>query len=231
VTAHFDTEPAPDVLFRVARKPEVWAWTDLQYTGQGRWDDPQKSYRVLYASTSALGAYLEKLSQFRPDLKLLAEFGKIRANDRGAPSTAPAGTLPGGWRARHLLGKGLTDGVNAPLVAVGKAQSLATLRTALAPEAEGLGIREIDAGVIRLDLSAEFRRLTQAISRFIFEQRGRSGAQYGGIVYLSQHADDVTNCALFERGDFPVTNLERLEVELDNDNFLRACELHGITPS
>jgi hypothetical protein len=102
VSLRFDTEPAPDVLFRVARKPDVWKWTDLKYTGQGRWDDPEGCYRVLYASTSAFGAYLEKLAQFRPDLELLAELGTIRANDRMAPKTAPAGTLPSGWRARRL---------------------------------------------------------------------------------------------------------------------------------
>ena len=152
MTVRFDTEPAPDVVFRVARKPDVWAWTDLQYTGQGRWDDPQKAYRVLYSSTTPFGAYLEKLAQFRPDLELLAEFGRIRSNDRGAVMTAPAGMLPAGWRARHLLGKGVTDGVRQPLVAVGKARSLASLRTALAALAVDLGIPEIDAGMIRLDV-------------------------------------------------------------------------------
>ena len=38
----------------------------------------------------------------------------------------------------------------------------------------------------------------------------------------------MVNCALFERGSFPVTNLERREVDLDDEDFLRACELHQI---
>jgi hypothetical protein len=170
VNPRFDTEPAPDIVFRVARKPDVWTWTDPQYTGRGRYDDLFHSYRVLYTSTTAFGAYLEKLAQFRPDPRLLAALGDIQENDPAAPKTAPAGTLPAGWRARHILGKGLTDGVREPLVAVGKARSLATLRRALASVAESLGIKEIDAGVIRLDYSVEFRVLTQAISSYVHIQ-------------------------------------------------------------
>ena len=228
----FDTETAPDVVYRVARGPDVWQWTDLKYAGQGRWDDPAGSYRVLYACASPFGAYLEKLAQFRPDLELLAALGDIRNNDRSAPRTAPAGTLPAGWRARHVLGKGLSDGVKRPLVAVGRARSLASIRIALAAVAGRLGIAEIDAGVIRLDVSPEFRRLTQAISRFIYELGSRGVPRFAGIFYLSQHADDVANCAVFERDlPFPVTHLERSEIELDDEDFLRACELHGIMPS
>jgi hypothetical protein len=231
-TLRFDTEPAPDILYRVARGPDVWMWTDLKYAGHGRWDDPEGSYRVLYASTSAFGAYLEKLAQFRPDLELVAEFARVRENDRSAPKTAPAGRLPVGWRARHLLGKGLTDGVNEPLVAVGRARSLAALRLALADVAERLGVADIDAGVIRLDLSVEFLQFTQTISRFIYERTRRGIPRYAGILYLSQHADDVVNCAVFERGEaFPVTHLERSAIEIDDEDFLKACELHGVTPS
>jgi hypothetical protein len=131
VIPRFDTEPAPDLVFRIARKPDVWRWTDLEYAGHGRWDDPEGSYRVLYACASAFGAYLEKLAQFRPDLELVVALGNIRDNDRSAPRTVRAGTLPAGWRARHLLGKGLTDGVEEPLVAVGRARNLATLRSTL----------------------------------------------------------------------------------------------------
>jgi hypothetical protein len=227
----FDVEPAPDIVFRVARKPDVWRWTEPEHCGQGRWDDFAHSYRVLYASATAFGAYLEKLAQFRPDLEMLAAFGRIRDNDRSAPKTAPAGNLPGGWRTRHLLGKGLTDGVKEPLVAVGRARSLATIRRELASVAGSLGIKEIDAGVIRLDYSPHFRVLTQSISTYIFIQSRRSSPRYAGLLYLSQHADDVTNCALFERDQpFPVTHLERSEIGLEDEDFRRACELHGIVP-
>jgi hypothetical protein len=175
---------------------------------------------------------LEKLAQFRPDLELLAELAKIRPNDRTAPKTGPAGVVPTGWRARHVLGKGLTDGVSEPLVTVGKARSLATIRAAMAAVAVRLGIEEIDAGVIRVEPSVEFRRLTQAISRFVYERKSHGLPRFAGILYLSQHADDVVNYAIFERsGPFPVTHLERSEIALEDEDFLRACELHGLAPS
>jgi hypothetical protein len=149
-----------------------------------------------------------------------------------APKTAPAGTLPSGWRARHILGKGLTDGVSEPLAAVGKARSLATLRVALASLAARLEVAEIDAGVIRLDFSVGFRQLTQAISRLLYELTSRGVPRFAGIFYLSQHADDVGNCAIFERDSpLPVTHLERSEIEMDDEDFIRACELHGIAPA
>jgi len=207
-------------------------WTDLKFAGHGRWDDPDGSYRVLYASTTPFGVYLEKLAQFRPDLELLATCATIRETGRSARKWASAGALPSGWRARYTLGKGLTDGVSQPLVAVARARSLATLRVALAGVARSLDITEVDAGVIRLDLSVKFLRFTQAISRFIYEQARNDTPCFAGIFYLSQHADDVANCAVFERdGLFPVTHLERSSVEIDDEDFLKACALHGITPS
>jgi hypothetical protein len=131
-----------------------------------------------------------------------------------------------------MLGKGVTDGVRQPLVVVGKARSLATLRVVMAPMAERLRIKDIDAGVIRLDISAEFRNLTQAISRFIYESESRRTPRFAGIVYLSRYADDITNCALFERGaEVPVSHLERSEIEVDDEDFVLACELLGIRVS
>jgi hypothetical protein len=42
----------------------------------------------------------------------------------------------------------------------------------------------------------------------------------------------VANCAIFERDrPFPVTHLGRSEIEVDDEDLLRACELHGIAPS
>ena len=94
MSARFDTEQAPDLVFRVARKPDVWQWINPKYAGHGRWDDPRASTASSMSRTSAFGAYLEKLAQFRPDLELLAALGNIRSNDRSAPRTAPAGHFP-----------------------------------------------------------------------------------------------------------------------------------------
>ena len=117
------------------------------------------------------------------------------------------------------------------MVAIGRARSLAILRKAAAPVAEQLGIIEIDAGVIRVDYSAEFLQLTQAMSRLVYGLRSRGVPSFSGIYYFSQYADDVANCAIFEHDrPFPVTHLERRDIDMDDEDFLRACELHGIAP-
>jgi hypothetical protein len=54
------------------------------------------------------------------------------------------------------------------------------------------------------------------------------------VFYLSRYGNDVRNCAIFERSEsahFPVTHVERSEIELDDQDFRQACRLHGITPA
>ena len=70
-----------EAVYRVGRQPDPWAWPDWSQaspdgTFGNRWDDPLAIYRVLYASSQALGALVETLSRFRPDL------GRISAGSR-----------------------------------------------------------------------------------------------------------------------------------------------------
>jgi hypothetical protein len=43
-----------------------------------RYDDPEASYRVLYASSHRVGAFVETLARFRPELEALAELEQDR---------------------------------------------------------------------------------------------------------------------------------------------------------
>ena len=76
---------APDgPVFRLARAPDPWSWPDwsqanVDGTCANRWDDPESTYRVLYASSTRFGGFLETLSRFRPDLTVTAEL----QGDRG----------------------------------------------------------------------------------------------------------------------------------------------------
>jgi hypothetical protein len=231
MTREFDTRTVSGVLFRVGRRPDVWAWTDWAFAGatgifDGRWDDPRGRYRVLYTSDSRLGAFLEVLAPFRPDLELLAELKRIRVNDRTGRRTRPAGRIPARWRDDRIVGRGVPDGVTGVLVVVGAARSLATLRRALARMARGFGLKDLDAAAIRLSAP---RRFTQEVSRLIYEQADTAEAPFAGIFYLSRYGDDVTDCALFERGEpFPVTSLERSDISGDDADFLAACEMLGL---
>jgi hypothetical protein len=230
----FDTTAAPSTLFRVGRVPDVWHWTDWRFAGRDgtfgcRWDDPQGRYRVLYAGGSRLGAFLEALAQFRPDLRMLAACAEIEEEeDDEAPLTGPAGVVSSGWRTRRLLGSGVSDGVQRPLVAVGGATSISVLRGELAALALQCGIDDLDAATIRLSAP---RRFTQRVSRFIYEQVPEDGLPYAGIFYLSRYGDDVANYGVFERGDaFPITSIGRSGITQDDADFVHACKLLGIRP-
>ncbi len=116
-------------VYRLARVPDPWAWPDWsQATADGtfgnRWDDPEGTYRVLYASSSRLGALIETLARFRPDLVVVAGLDEIDGG--GAPIAA--GTVPDEWLAHRLLAVAELTGVYAD---IGAAASLAVLRSRL----------------------------------------------------------------------------------------------------
>ena len=78
---------APDgPLYRIARPPNPWAWPDWANAGSdgafgNRWDDPEGVYRVLYASSSRLGTFMEVLARFRPDPHIFQELSEIEDGD------------------------------------------------------------------------------------------------------------------------------------------------------
>lgn len=177
-------------LYRLGRQPDPWAWPDWSYAGPdgtfgNRYDDPEASYRVLYASSQRIGAFLETLARFRPDLEVLAELEQIEGDDE------PPSAVPRAWLDKRMLGEATVEG---RFVDVGDSGSLSTLRVALAASAIRYGLDEIDAATIRLRAPRTF---TQDMSRFVYEQRDDRGA-FAGIRYRSRLGDDVHNWALFE---------------------------------
>ncbi len=70
--------------------PDPWAVPDWASAGPNgtfgnRFDDPDATYRVLYASTQKLGCFLETLARFRLDPKLMAELAEIDEEDDHFP--------------------------------------------------------------------------------------------------------------------------------------------------
>jgi RES domain len=173
-------------LYRLGRQPDPWAWPDWSYAGPdgtfgNRYDDPEASYRVLYASSQRTGTFLETLARFRPDLDVLAELEQIEGDDEPSPP------VPHAWLDNRLLGEATLEGQFAD---VGDTTSLATIRSALAASAIRYGLDEIDAATIRLRAPRAF---TQEVSRFVYEQ-----GPFVGIRYRSRLGDDVLNWAIFE---------------------------------
>jgi RES domain len=207
-------------LYRLGRHPDPWAWPDWSYaapdgTFGNRYDDPAGSYRVLYASSQRVGAFLETLARFRPDLEVIAELDRIEGDDE-APRAVPRT-----WLARRLVGEATVEG---RFVDVGDAVSLATLRTALAASAIHHGLDEIDAATIRLRAPRAF---TQQVSRHAYEQ-----GSFAGIRYRSRLGDDILNWAIFEpapNGQMPLVARTSAEIDADDPDLSAALALLDLT--
>jgi RES domain-containing protein len=211
----FETKQPPSEIFRVGRKPDPWQPPDWSRANQdgtfgNRFDDPQGTYRVLYAATQELSCYLETLARFRPDFELLAELGEIEGED----DFFPIGEVPTEWCDGRLLGSASAEGDYADIYAAGW---VAFLRRKLAGECLRLGVREIDAAVLQ---SASPRRISQLASLRVYE-RGLSG-----IYYRSRFGHNMENWALFE--PFRVTPTAARPIAVDNAILSEALRILGL---
>jgi hypothetical protein len=191
---------AVGTLHRVARRPDAWDWPDWAYarddgTFGNRFDDPLGEYRVLYAGQPRVGAFAETLARFRPDLELAAECALI-AGEPGDADFAPAlapGLVPLEWCATRAVGTARHDGAFAD---IGRSESVAHLRTALAGRALHYGFDDLDAGELRRRAPRAF---TQEISRHVFVHgRDPAGRPLAGLRYQSRLGDELVNWAIFE---------------------------------
>jgi hypothetical protein len=184
----------------VARGLDPWTWPDWNYAHEdrtfgSRFDDPRGEYRVLYASSQREGAFAETLARFRVDLHVAAEQQAIDgdAEDAGYPEPLAGGVVPAEWIETRVLGTARHSG---GFVDLGHSDSLAHLRTVLADRVLHHGLDDLDAGDVRRRAP---RRLTQEISRYLFEHgRDDHGAAVAGVRYLSRLGDDLVNWAIFE---------------------------------
>jgi len=215
-----------ETVYRVGRRPDPWAWPDWSQaspdgTFGNRWDDPLGSYRVLYASSQELGALVETLARFRPDLEVIAGLHEIDGDD----DAWPAGAVPRSWLRDRTLGAGALNGAYAD---VGDARSIAFIREELAPRAIHHGLDEIDAATLRLRAPRIF---TQEVSRRVYECRSERGEPFRGIRYRSRLGDQFVNWAVFEvpAGDpEPLTVVDVRPMAPDTPGVLEALDLLGL---
>jgi hypothetical protein len=176
-------------LYRLGRQPDPLAWPDWAYAGPdgtfgNRYDDPEASYRVLYASSQRIGTSLETLARFRPDLEVLAELEQIDGDDEPPPG------VPRAWLETRMVGKATPGTIRR------------RRRRTLARHAPNSARRERDSLRARRDRRGDHRlraprAFTQQVSRFIYEQRENRGA-FVGIRYRSRLGDEIVNWAVFE---------------------------------
>jgi hypothetical protein len=118
---------------------------------------------VLYASSQRLGPFLETLARFRRDLAIDAEYALIEPDERDdAFPTLDGGLIPTDWREKRYIG---TASHGGRFVDIGRSESLAHLRSALAARLLHYGLDDLDAGAIR----RAPRPFTQELSRYVFE--------------------------------------------------------------
>ena len=208
----------PRTLYRLGREPDPWAPPDWAYAGEdgtfgNRFDDPRGTYRVLYASSSRLGCFLETLARFRVDVALAAALAEIS----GADDHVPLGVVPREWRLGRAMGAADAAGIFA---AIGSSESLATLRAALASTIVELGFDDVDAAAIR---SSVPRAFTQAVSRYVFDT-----GRFDGVNYRSRYGDEVENWAVFE--PFTAIHPQALpqSVDLLDADFIAALATHRL---
>lgn len=228
------TAPVPRIsgsarrVHRVGRRPDPWAWTPWQYAPfNGRWDDPDATYRVIYTGASLYGCLLEVLAIFRPDPKLLTLYAELEEvdNDSAYPNQ-PAGTVPSSWVARREVGVATLTGRH---VQVAIADTIAWLRSRVPHLLVRHGIGDLDGGTIR---AAQPRAFTRDLSRWLYEFHDENGV-LAGIAFESRHGSGLRLWATFERhGDDAVsrhlTHRSQEPLSESDRTLRRALEHHGL---
>lgn len=220
----------PARLYRIGRAPDPWAWPDWSYaaadgTFGNRFDDPESAYRVLYAASDRLGAYVEVLARFRPDPHVRDALEAIRGDD---PRALPPGSLDVSWLARRRMGEATVAGRFAD---IGHSESLAKLRADLGRHVVQYGLVDLDGAAIRLRAP---RRFTQVISRHVYAHREPKGRRFTGIAYTSRLGDEFRLWAIFEpaapRAAAALLRAKQSKALARKDpDFRRALEIHGLT--
>jgi hypothetical protein len=185
-----------------------------------RWDDPAGIYRVLYACSQRVGAFVETLARYRPDLKVVAGLAEIDGPEDGLPP----GVVPLSWLDTRACGDATCEGSFAD---IGEGRSLAILRMALASRAVYYGFTDIDGAIIR---SSAPRGFTQEISRFVYESND-AGRRFTGIRYLSRLGNEFVNWAIFEPPPYvasPIQSVSSSPIQMGDADLAGAVRILGI---
>lgn len=220
---------APERVYRVARRPDAFALPSWEHASNddgtfgGRYDDPRGEYRVLYVSRSRVGAFCETLAPMRPSLDVLTGIEAVVRE--GAPVDPSRFALPAEWAANRVVGEAASAGAFAD---VGHSTTIERLRGELGTVAPEMGLDEFDAATIRLSSP---RRLTQLVSRLVYEETDEDGSpRFAGVAYRSRLGDDLSNVAIFERPEstLPLTDSTSAEISPDDTDLTAALALLGL---
>jgi hypothetical protein len=198
----------PGQVWRVGRRPNPWAWTPWQYAGHagrfaGRWDDPNGSFRTVYAGRDLLSCLLEVLARFRADPLLAEDLSGIDEDveDAARHPTLPPGTVPLSWLAARQASTALLTG---RYCMVTDKESLPTLRAEFLSAALRFGLADLDAAALRLSAPRVF---TQRIAAWLYDLHDDCADLLDGVQFESRHGDRLVLFGVFERDeDGPVSS-------------------------
>jgi hypothetical protein len=179
--------PSAGGVFRLAIEPDrAPRPADTRVLQPGRFDDPERLYRVVYMAASLLGCLLEKLNGFREHEATMA----LLLNVADVIDTRPVRSMvTEGWIAVHRL-HGIECQRELMFIDVHDARTHAELNTWLDIQAALYDTRGpdcfVDFGTIQL-AGADGRRITQAISRGVYERL----QSIDGLAYRSRLEPDI----------------------------------------
>ncbi len=211
-----DAVPPTDPFYRIARSPDVTQYPPWRVCGKGRFDDPKREFRVLYAAEDRLGCFVETLEQFSSPLALLEEL-------RDTPSVFLAddilrqGVVPKRWHLERWIGR-FQPCTGQKWLDLRATRTHRFLRVSLARTLANLGAANLDFS----DILSRRRDITQAIARWAYEHG------YQGIAYKSRIDSSLDCWAVFEGAEvMPAGHAE--EILRDDEDLLRAVDLLLLT--
>jgi hypothetical protein len=180
--------------------------------GGGRFDDPEREFRLLYTAAQRRGPFVETLAPFRPSLEILARMQRVASSEEPLPRTP----VPAHWYRRHavarlrlLPGQHWLD-LRAP-------QTRETLRAELAATLLTLRLSDLDLSRVL----GPGRTLTQTIARWAYEHG------YAGLAYHSRLDHTLTLWAIFERAAFEPVGLPE-PITPDDPDLVATARLFGL---
>jgi hypothetical protein len=206
-------------------EPAPW-----DHVGNNRFDDPRGDFRVVYCATERAAAFGETLARYRRSMSLLALMKNVVDDEESIeealgglvdPSDERRGVVPADWRFKRQMGSTVLD-ASLEFAAIAEPESVAHLRSALAPIATMVGLADFDLSAI---FSSE-RNLTQHCARYIYDLHNGQGVPlFAGIRYPSRMNSHWTCWAIFEDRLIHTPRMLETTIDPQDPGFLEAARL------
>jgi hypothetical protein len=213
----------PDGVWRVGRTPDPLSLADPLTMADlddprigNRFDSALGQYSTLYFGTDLECCFGETLARFRPDPVLLANV------DDWSEDLMGIGSVPADWRQKRVAVR-VEVPPTAIFVDVESAQTRKVLRVQIAPALALFGGASLDVSTIR----GGDRRVTRAVSQWVFDYARTNELPIAGIRYLSRLDSKWETWAVF--GHVPLEERERHTIRTSMPALQHVSQLFDLT--